>query len=204
MPSNPLDGLRNASIQADAPAQQMTDLRKAHPWIAKAGDFLTGGATNPESQMGPVDVAGAAIPFLPGLSGMMGGAAMRGLEAGVDTRLPNLGRSFGPEADAMMGPRKSIMSHMQNERLRDLGGPSDVPNTLEGRQMEIARRQASGQAIPEWLSEADESRAAKAVAPTMDLMGNQKGLNWMHQEFDANNPILNKMRAQFSGNRNVK
>lgn len=64
---NPLDGLRNAGIQADAPAQRMTDFRKAHPWISTAGDILTGGATNPEQRMGPVDLLAAGLPFLGGV-----------------------------------------------------------------------------------------------------------------------------------------
>lgn len=62
MPEQPyskaLAGLKNLGIQPD-PAQQW---REQHPVIAGVGDFLTGGATDPNYRPGPVDMLMHALP----------------------------------------------------------------------------------------------------------------------------------------------
>lgn len=65
MPDNkPFLALKNAGIQADP--DPMAQFRSNHPWIAGTADFLTGGATDPYHQTGPLDVA-AAAPLIPSL-----------------------------------------------------------------------------------------------------------------------------------------
>lgn len=103
MPDNkPFLALKNAGIQADP--SPMTQFRSEHPWIAKTADFLTGGATDPYHQTGPLDVAAAALPFVHGIPG-----AIEGLVDALPESAPKGIASFGGHIPGM-GPKNTTAS----------------------------------------------------------------------------------------------
>lgn len=123
-----------SKIQRD-PAMEM---HERHPWLMGAADMLTGGATNPNAELGPVDLMLAALPMV-GSAGKLVGKLGRATE-----EIPMAAKAAAP----MMNPAQ----------------------------------------------------------PAADMLTNQRGLDWMHREFDANRPIMERMEKAglFSGDRNIK
>lgn len=116
-------GLHGAGIQADPTAQRLTDFRTAHPWLAAAGDVLSGGATDPNAHLGPTDLGMAAIPLMGvPLKGVYSRLEENLLPALKATESPSriktlVGSMASPEEADLRGFNEWIASHPQNARL---------------------------------------------------------------------------------------
>lgn len=56
-------GIQATGIRPDPTRQPMADFREKYPVLSQIGDFLTGGATDPNSQIGVADLLTAALPM---------------------------------------------------------------------------------------------------------------------------------------------
>lgn len=141
MPDQPqiksLQGLKDWGIQPDTWRQHQTDFRQAHPIVTGIGDFLTGGATDPESQMGPADLLVAASPLIGAGVAKMGEMALPGLKRavlrpdavegmGTEAVGGRYGIGFDPETPRT---RRQFLDKFANNDLRR--AKRDLPNLIQ-------------------------------------------------------------------------